>query len=458
MNARDNSTPKVITKICLIEDDEIMGEALADRFALEKISCDWFKTGSTGLAALAEKSYGLVICDIHLPDLDGEQLFIRAKESLETLPPFIFVTGFASTDRAVRLVKLGALEYLTKPLDVRDLISRVKHIAGAKHSKSRRGESDQLGISGEMRQIEAMLPKLSRHHGSVLITGESGVGKDEVAKRLHQLKFPNGEPFVGVNCGALTESLMEAELFGYVKGAFTGAVRDKKGYFEQAHGGTLFLDEIGEMLPSMQVKLLRAIQNQQIQPLGTEEVRSVNISLVCATNRNLRQMVIDGKFREDLYYRINVVHIHVPPLRQRQDDILWLAQYFLGQWQAQGQEAKELSSSAVAALLRHPWSGNVRELKHCLERACILSEGSVLTDKALFSEHEPIRESASEPNDDQLLVDYLHECERTFIERRLRANAWRISETAASLGISRKNLWEKMKKLQIADNVVDTVC
>ena len=309
-------------RICLIEDDAIMGEALLDRFTIEGFDCDCYPTGRSALLALKRKRYDAVICDIQLPDLNGEDLFVQLNESERELPPFVFITGYGAVDRAVRLLKLGAYDYLTKPLDihallqtVRDLCTRARPPASGEHT---------LGISSAMRAIEAMLPRLaSGKTGSILITGESGVGKEAVAQTLHRLGDPGGQqPFVAVNCGALTETLLEAELFGYTKGAFTGAVRDKKGVFEQADGGTLFLDEIGEMSPVMQVKLLRAIQERTIVRVGAETPIAVSIRLVCATHQDLKKMVEAGRFREDLYYRIHVVHLHIPPLRERKDDIL----------------------------------------------------------------------------------------------------------------------------------------
>jgi transcriptional regulator with PAS, ATPase and Fis domain len=308
-----------------------------------------------------------------------------------------------------------------------------------------------LGISSAMRQIEATLPQLARTDSSVLITGESGVGKEEVAHALHRCRDPGGRlPFVAVNCGALAESLLEAELFGYVKGSFTGANRDKKGVFELAHGGTLFLDEIGEMSPLMQVKLLRAIQDRQITRVGAERPISVAINLVCATHEDLKKMVEDGRFREDLYYRIHVVHLHIPPLRERRDDIVWLARRLMDAMADGKCRHRDLPPSAQRALLERPWPGNIRELKHCLERACVLFPDGPLTPRALFGEVHPVpvAEAGSPGNN---LGSYLEAREREFIEQALHAHAGRIADTARALGISRKNLWEKMRKLGIQD-------
>jgi DNA-binding NtrC family response regulator len=436
-------------RICLIEDDEVMGEALVDRLTLEGYDCHWCKTGAAAKKALAVHRFAVAICDIQLPDVNGEQLFAELTQGDVAFPPFVFITGYGKIDAAVRLLKLGATDYLTKPLDIQALLTTLQRLCGGAQSPAPTEYT--LGISSAMRRIEATLPQLARTDSSVLITGESGVGKEEVARALHRCRDPAGKlPFVAVNCGALTESLLEAELFGYVKGAFTGANRDKKGVFELAHGGTLFLDEIGEMSPLMQVKLLRAIQDRQIMRVGAEKPISVSINLVCATHQDLKKMVEVGTFREDLYYRIHVVHLHIPPLRERRDDILWLARRLMDVMGDEKCRHRELPPPAERALLDRPWPGNVRELKHCLERACVLFPDGPLTAKALFGEVQPavLVEDESAAGS---LGSYLEAREREFIEQALHSHAGRIADTAAALGISRKNLWEKMRKLGIQE-------
>jgi len=439
-------------RICLIEDDEIMGEAVSDRFEIEGLDCTWFKTGESARAALMKEKFGVVISDIKLPDIDGERLFQEMRAAGVELPPYIFMTGYGAIDRAVGLLKLGAEDYLTKPVDIRVLIEMVRNIL----AKNSIGTGDAagkavLGVSKAMRHIEAVLPRLVSDNITVLITGESGVGKEVVARALHRMRDPDMQkPFISVNCGAITETLMEAELFGYVKGAYTGAVRDKEGYFEQADGGTLFLDEVGEMPLSMQVKLLRVIQERKVVRVGSEKLIPISINLVCATNRNLKKMVEANEFREDLFYRINVLELQIPPLRERKEDILWLTGLMLDAEAVQhGRPRRELSPQAEQALLEHTWPGNIRELKSCLERACILSSQAVLTPAALFGGmQEPEPEAEPEMTS---LNDYLGSYERQYIEQILKSKQGRIADTAAVLGISRKNLWEKMKKLGIGD-------
>jgi DNA-binding NtrC family response regulator len=439
-------------QLCVIEDDAIMGESLHDRFLLEGFGLVWHKSAASALAAIATQDYAVVISDIRLPDLSGEALYERLRKERTRLPPFIFITGYGSIDRAVHLLKLGAADYITKPFDLDRLVEKVRALCES-HRPLRAADSAQptLGLSPAMRQIEDMLPRLAKHAGSVLITGESGVGKESVALALHQHAFKGEQrPFVAINCGALAESLLEAELFGYEKGAFTGALRTKKGVFEQADGGTLFLDEIGDMPLAMQVKFLRAIQERRITRVGGEMPIPVDLRLTCATHHDLKRLVEQGLFREDLFYRINVIHLRIPPLRERREDILWFAERFLQEFAAHHRdEQRTLTRAAEVALLQYPWPGNIRELRHAIERACILSGEAALEPAAFFDEQ--IVQAAPDDGSAARLSDYLQDCERRYIVRMLDSRHWRIAEAAAALGISRKNLWEKMRKLGISE-------
>ncbi|HLY96774.1 MAG TPA: sigma-54 dependent transcriptional regulator, partial [Sideroxyarcus sp.] len=283
-----------------------MGESLYDRFGLEGFRVDWHRAGLEGMRAISNKNYDLVISDIHLPDLNGEEVFTRLLGEKHHLPPFIFITGYGSIDRAVRLLKLGAADYVSKPFDL-DLLVEKAHLLCPEPLDSAATEAegkDALGISPVMRGIEQSIPRLAKLASTILITGESGVGKEHVAQLIHRhARHDSNAPFVAINCGAVTESLLESELFGHEKGSFTGAAKARKGVFEQAHGGTLFLDEIGEMSLNMQVKLLRAIQERVIVRVGGDTPIPVDVRLICATNRDLKKMVEEDTFREDLYYR-----------------------------------------------------------------------------------------------------------------------------------------------------------
>ena len=430
-------------KICLIEDDLIMGESLIDRFDLEGFDHDWHRNGKDALAALRSRHYELVISDIRLPDITGDVLFKQLLGEHVRLPPFVFITGQGDIDSAVSLLKHGAQDYITKPFDLDALVEKIRNLTAPIQDLGAGG----LGGSLAMRQIEAMLERLGSSTASVLITGESGVGKERIAQALHQ-RTDSASPFIAVNCGALTESLLEAELFGYEKGAFTGAGRTKKGVFEQADGGTLFLDEIGDMPPPMQVKLLRALEERSIVRVGGETSIPVSIRLICATHQILQERVASGSFREDLYYRIKVVELRIPPLRERPEDILPLAQSLLAEIaSARGRIAPGLTPAAEHALLNYPWPGNIRELKNALERASLMSDGRFISHDVLFE--RPAPKLGAQQDVASTLRDYLSECERDFIVRALDACQWQIQSCADSLGISRKNLWEKMRKLGI---------
>jgi transcriptional regulator with PAS, ATPase and Fis domain len=294
-----------------------------------------------------------------------------------------------------------------------------------------------------MRQIEDRVRRIAKQAEAVLIEGESGVGKEIVARRLHSLDpRVKDQAMVAINCAAVPESIAEAEFFGYERGAFTGANKTKRGYFEQAHGGTLFLDEIGDLSLALQAKLLRVLQDKSVVRLGSERSQHCAFKLICATNRNLKQLVSAGKFREDLYYRIAVFCVTVPPLRVRTDDVIWLAEQFLRD-DAIGETVKVLSPAARSALVAYAWPGNVRELRNVLARARVLSDdGNIQPQHLEFENGRP-----SMTNEERTLSEYLASCEKSFIEGVLEQKNGHLGQTAESLGISRKNLWEKMRRL-----------
>jgi DNA-binding NtrC family response regulator len=429
-------------RLCLIEDDEIMGGPLSLRLELEGYACDWFKSGRAALAALRKNTYDMVVSDILLPHTSGEALYTTLLDEGAHLPPFIFMTGHGTVDQAVRLMKLGAVDYLAKPFEPELLLAKLRALEAHLDIGA---DPDGLGISPAMRGIEELLHRLAASDSSVLITGESGVGKEVVALRLHQLSHRDTRPFVAVNCAALPEALMEAELFGHEKGAYTGAANAKPGLFEQADGGTLFLDEIGDMPAAMQAKLLRALQTRLVRRLGGATDIPVNFRLMAATHQDLKARVEQGLFREDLYYRIHVIQVRVPPLRERHEDILWLARRFLAESSGSNEPPRVLSPAAERLLLTHPWPGNVRQLRHVLERARVLARQPVIPPELLFEDSPP----AVGDSPELALGDWLAEQERDYIQRALAANGWRVQDTARLLGISRKTLWDKMKRLEI---------
>jgi len=436
-------------RLCLVEDDPIMGESLMHRFALEGIACDWHREAGAALAAVESQGYALVLSDIRLPDMSGETLYQALLERCPAPPPILFITGYGTIDQAVRLLKLGARDYLTKPFDLDELLDRLRALAPSLFGGGAEVLAPVLGISPPMRRVQDLLARVAGHTVGVLITGESGVGKEYAARYLHDSADPEGRtPFEAVNCAALPEHLLEAELFGYERGAFTGAVRTHRGVFERADGGTLFLDEVGEMPPAMQAKLLRVIQERTVMRLGSERPIRVNVRLVCATNRDLRKLVEEGGFREDLFYRINVIHVPLPPLRERREDIAWFAHRFVEEYNQAHGVRHLLGPAGERFLQEQPWPGNVRELRHAIDRGCILGEGDLLGPLELgaapwTAEGDGGGEAAGSAED---LRTYLEQCERRLIEETLESHEWRIADSAAALGISRKNLWEKMRK------------
>jgi DNA-binding NtrC family response regulator len=440
-------------KVCLIEDDAIMGETLAERLALEGVECRWVRSGAEAAALDGIDSFDAFVSDIRLPDASGPALFERM-QARHPGAPWIFITGYGTAIQRDALLAAGAADFFTKPLDIDRLMRRLRSL-GAPVATSRPADSSDcpLGISSEIKRLHAMALRLGSHWDTVLVTGESGAGKEELARCLHASTVGSTAPFVAVNCASLPESLIEAELFGYERGAFTGAQKTHRGKFEQAHGGTIFLDEIGDMPPSLQARLLRVLQDRSVSRLGSESVMKLDVRVILATHKRLNDEVRAGRFREDLYYRVNVVHLHVPPLRKRPEDVPWLAQRFIAEWnRAHPQAERELTAEGERLLLQQRWPGNVRELRNAIERACLLSQQRWI-DPALLSASdgdgapglaEPV---ASTP---QLrLEEFLRDQERAYIQRTLAHHDWQITTTAEALGISRKSLWERMKRLGI---------
>jgi DNA-binding NtrC family response regulator len=434
-------------RLCLVEDDPLVGESLCERFELEGFQCDWLRDASTARERLLAGAYSAVVCDVCLPGISGESLFRDLAGQTGLLPPWLFITGHGTLPRAVEMMKLGAVDYIAKPFELDDLIAKLRDVCRLTVESDLPLPSS-LGASRAMRRLQALLPRLAAQARVILLAGESGVGKEVIAHAIHRLDPASADqPFIAVNCGALPDNLLESELFGHEKGAFTGAFRSHKGVFEQAAGGTLLLDEIGDMPMVMQVKLLRALQDRRIVRVGGERAVTVELRIICATHHDLKKLVRQGKFRDDLYYRIDLAHLRVPPLRERKEDILWLAQRFLAEFSARpGIGPKRLSPVAERLLLAHPWPGNVRQLRHAVERACLLSSSPVLWPADLIGEFEG---QSDETEATAMLGNYMQDCERSFIESQLLAHDWNCSRTAINLGISRKNLWEKMRKLGI---------
>jgi DNA-binding NtrC family response regulator len=409
---------------------------------LEGCEVSWWETGSDALAALRGREHDLVVCDIRLPDMRGGDLYRHALREAQ-VPPFLFITAYADIDEAVELMRAGASDYLTKPFVMDDFLHRVEAVLSRRPQPV--AADRMLGVSDAMAEVEALLRRLADIDSTVLLSGETGVGKEVCAQLLHQVSQAASEPFVAVNCAAIPSELLESELLGHEKGAFTGAHARHLGFAERAGSGILFLDEIAELPMPLQAKLLRLVQERSFHRIGGERAIDFRARLVCATNRDLEQAVRDGAFREDLYFRINVIPIHVPPLRERADDILPLLHEFAGSFAAEmGRDLKGASSLAEDAVLAHDWPGNVRELRNRVERAVALARGDWLTPGDLFPE---LGSDTAAGDAMATLAEVRDAAERRQILRALAATDRQIVKAAGLLGISRTTLWEKMRRL-----------
>lgn len=430
--------------IGLLEDDPIMGESLVQRLSLEGTIVRWWTTGREALAEIERARPEAVVCDIRLPDMSGEDVF-RAVADRDAAPPFLFITGYGDIDQAVHLIRSGAGDYLTKPFEMPVFLDR---LAGLLPPLA--GEiTSVLGVSEAMRSVERTLLRLAKVRATVLFTGETGAGKEVCARFLHAANGATG-PFMAVNCAAIPAELLEAEIFGHERGAFTGAQARHLGYAERAGEGTLFLDEIGDLAPALQAKLLRLVEERQFHRVGGEAAIQFRARIVCATNADLQKRVGEGRFREDLFYRINVVSVAVPPLRDRADDIAWLLDRFFNEFNASSEVGLAgLSGLAEEAALSYPWPGNVRELKNRVERAVALALGPWLMPGDLFPESS---EPALSPTTLSSLEDARLAAERRHILRALALTGGEIIPAAKALGISRTTLWEKMRRLGLSND------
>lgn len=429
-------------RIGLLEDDPIMGESLVRSLSLEGHTVKWWTRGDQALRDLAASSGGidLVICDIRLPDMSGEAVFKKSAQMRST--PFLFMSGYSDIDQAVPLMRSGAVDFITKPFDMSALLDR---IASSAQLRNTLGSETALGISQAMQQAETILRRYADHRLPVLIQGETGTGKEVCARFLHRISDRRAAPFMAVNCAAIPAELLESELFGHEKGAFTGAHQMHRGYAERAGEGILFLDEIGDMPAPLQAKLLRLVEDGNFYRLGSEKPIPFKARIVCATHQDIASSNTGG-FRQDLYYRLSALPLSLLPLRERQQDILWLAQMFLEDiMDMRETSVRGISALAEQALLDHAWPGNARELRNRLERAVALSESPLLMPIDLFPEER------GEPATDvtETLSDARDAAEKRQILKALTVTGGQISLAAKALGISRTTLWEKMTRYDI---------
>ncbi len=411
--------------------------------------------GSSGLATLRAKPVDVVLLDMRMPGMSGLDVLQKMhEEGMST--PVIMLTAFGNVSSAVESMKIGAWDYLTKPTDNDELLAVVKkaaeHVRLTRENRDLKKQIGQLretriiGSSREIRKVVELIEQVGPSEANVLILGESGTGKELVAQQLHEQSARAAGPLVKVNCAALPENLLESELFGYVRGAFTGAAQDKPGRFQLAGGGTLFLDEIGELPLTLQAKILRALQERIVEPLGGVTPVSIDVRFIAATNRDLPAMIADGKFREDLYYRLNVLEIHIPPLRERIEDIPLLVDYLLDKLgRKNNRPIRTVSREFLDALCRHEWRGNVRELENVLERALILCRTDMLDVRDLPDHlRTPGASAPSRPGHPG--ENRLETAERQALQETLRKYAGHRERTAQALGISRRTLQYRLKK------------
>ncbi len=447
-------------EILVVDDDAAHRRMLSAVLTDEGYEVSHAVDGQQAVDAVREKFFDLILMDIRMNRMGGIEALELIKEISPGIP-IIIMTAYASVNTAVKALKTGAYDYLTKPLDIDDLKAHVKNALA--HFQLERENlylkerletqfdfSSIVGRSDPMKTMYETLSLVAPSDATVLINGESGTGKELVANAIHQNSPRKDKPFIKVNCAALPETLLESELFGHEKGAFTGAVARKKGRFHHAHTGTIFLDEIAEMPVSTQVKILRVLQEQEFDPLGSATPVKVDIRVIAATNRVLETEIEKGAFREDLYYRLNVVSVDIPPLRERRDDILLLADHFLKVYADKNKKMiKGFSPRAIDLLMRHSWPGNVRELENAVERAVILSRQETITPDFL---PEAIKSLEGEEAADQLDLSAgqsLKDVEKQMIERTLAETGGNRTHTAEILGISRRTLQLKLKKYGI---------
>jgi len=428
--------------ILVVEDEKAQQEILKGFLKKKGYDVIGFSTGEKAFEYIKKEDVDLVISDLRLPGISGLELLKSVKE-VKPEVDFIMVTAYGTVENAVEAMKSGAYDYLLKPINLEELLVKIKKIEEKKKLEEEiQGLKEELerypdivAESAEMKKVLSLALKVAPTPTTVLLTGESGTGKEVLARFIHKESGRKGR-FVAVSCAAIPETLLEAELFGYEKGAFTGAAREKPGKFELADGGTIFLDEIGDMPLSLQVKLLRVLQEKEVERIGATSPRKVDVRIIAATNRNLEEKVKNGEFREDLFYRLNVFHIHMPPLRERPRDIIPLAELFLKKYSFElNKKIKGFSEEAKRLLLSYSWPGNVRELENVVERACVLCDSDLIGKRHIMVGFREEKELLK-----------LEDVEREHIKRVMEMVNWNITKGAEILGIHRNTLSRKIKE------------
>lgn len=440
-------------RLLIVEDEDTLRSSLKRVFIREGYEVDVAPDAETAIELVREKVYDLIVTDIILPNMDGIELLKHIKEEIPE-QIVIIITAFASLETAVESLRAGAYDYVVKPIIHEEIKQIVRNALKQKtlqkenlylkrQIKRQYDFSKIIGESDSMRKIINEVKKIASARSNVLLLGETGTGKELIARAIHFNSNRADKPFIPINCSAIPENLLESELFGHVKGAFTGAIVTKKGLFEEASGGTIFLDEIGDLSINLQSKLLRVLEDQEIRPVGGTQSIKVDIRFISATNKDIVSAVKEGSFREDLFYRINVITIKLPPLRERKEDIELLVRHFIQKFSIElGKKVNDIDEEALRYIKKYNWPGNIRELQNVIERAILISDSSIIS-----SEHLP-EEMVSSNNSfyDYALSNKLsiEEYTKSFIQRY--QNDYTEQQLADMLGITRKSLWEKRKK------------
>ncbi len=443
--------------ILILEDDETFGLFLQTILEGQQYEVRWARNGDEARKLLATATFDLVISDLKLPGISGLELFRETRVD-PGAPPFIFLTAFGTVDEAVTAMKEGAVDFLTKPLPSPDALlsvvrralesqERSRVLSALKEAEASGMPPEELVFAGEaMQEVHNLVNEVAKTNAGVIIYGESGTGKELVARTIHLLSARGGGPFVPLNCAAIPENLLESELFGHEKGAFTGAYQARQGKFELARGGTIFLDEIGEMPLMLQAKLLRVLQERVFERVGGNREIKADVRIISATNRNLVDEVAARRFREDLFYRLNIFPLHLPPLRERLEIIPLLVEYFIAKYSREtGKAVKGVDPAALKPLMEYNWPGNIRELQNVMERGVILAQGTVRPENLPAAILLPRPEEARESR------DVLKSVERDMIVKALRKNDGNRRLTAEELGMSRRTLQYKLKEHGLLD-------
>jgi two-component system nitrogen regulation response regulator NtrX len=447
-----------MSRILIIDDEAGVRSSLAAVLRDEGYVVDASASGEAGLEQVTAQAPDVILLDIWLPGMDGIAVLERLRER-RVDAQVIMISGHASVESAVRATKLGAFDFIEKPLSIEKTVLAVRNAIRQRRleveNRQLRARVDRplviVGASAVMERLREHIAMAAPSNGRVLISGENGTGKELVARQIHAQSHRHAGPFVEVNCAAIPEELIESELFGHARGAFTGAVADRRGKFEIANGGTLFLDEVGDMSVKTQAKVLRALQEQVVEPVGGQQSVRVDVRVIAATNKDLGVEIRHGRFREDLYFRLNVIPISVPPLRERGDDVVRLAQHFVADFSREyGRRSKTFSPAATDLLRMYHWPGNVRELRNTIERLMIMVPGDVVQAPDLAFLEMAGRPAATTPSESVgPLFEARDAWERAYILKALAVHEGHISRTAEALGLERSNLYKKMRALGI---------